>query len=390
MKTYSGAFAGSQIRPLIDNATESVWIVSPWLGKEYAQLLVALSRKGIDVRIITSKVDSNLESLTLLKACENQNLTLLVLDKEKPNDKGVFIHAKIYVADQKFAISGSANLTFSGLNKNIETLSIAETPEEVQQVETAFMRLWLKYEKSGLPKEALSSGTSYLIIKSLPLATGNTFLGSKNVQDVKLTYYPYFVFEFVFRGSVRAPPLFFEDKGFVVLDCITREILVDGLLLNEAISYPVSEYILNTENKYKLEIVQPQTEYRAAKELVLDYIIRKNTKKYQQFYGSRSYDRLFVPRKSDISFLKSYLASVPILTFDSDNGGGLRHSSSVLGSSGRLFLDLIYCPICQRKVTPNSMLHCEACGTLLCRNCIKESGLIFQKMLCPSCYSNKH
>lgn len=67
MKTYSGINAGSQIRPLIDNAQESVWIVSPWLGKEYASFLASMSQRGLEVRIITSKVDFNLESIEILK-----------------------------------------------------------------------------------------------------------------------------------------------------------------------------------------------------------------------------------------------------------------------------------------------------------------------------------
>ena len=79
IKTYSGSNAGSKIRPLLDNAKDSVWIVSPWLGKEYAELLARLSQKGIEVRIITSKVDYNINSVEILKAFENPNLTYLIL-----------------------------------------------------------------------------------------------------------------------------------------------------------------------------------------------------------------------------------------------------------------------------------------------------------------------
>ena len=150
MKTYSGSNAGSKIKPLLEHAEESVWITSPWLGKEYARLLTSLSKKGVEVRIITSKVDYNLESLEILKACENPNLNFLVLDKDSHDDRATFIHAKTYLVDKKFGISGSANLTYSGLNTNVENLSIAETEQEVQQMESDFMRLWLKYEKKSM------------------------------------------------------------------------------------------------------------------------------------------------------------------------------------------------------------------------------------------------
>ena len=396
MKTYSGSNAGSKIRPLLDNAEESVWIVSPWLGKEYAKLLATLSQKGIEVRIITSKVDFNLESLEILKACENQNLSYLVLDRERTDEKGVFIHAKIYLVDKKFGISGSANLTYSGLNTNVETLSIAENSDEVQQIENDFMRLWLKYEKNSLSKEALSSGTSYSIKKALPLASKGEFLETKSVQNTKLTYYPYYFFEFIFRGSVRSPPLSFEDKGFLVMDGITRQIIDDDMLINEINNKPVVDYVLNTENKYKIEIVQPKTDYRESRELALDYIIRKNTRNYKQYYQNRGgyggvtgYDRLYVPRRYDISFLKNYLVSVPVWSIESNNTDGLRHSSSILASSGYLWRDMIYCPICQGKTRASDTVNCEVCGKVSCRNCIHETGFIFKKKLCPTCYQNR-
>ena len=50
-----------------------------------------------------------------------------------------FIHSKIYIVDKKQAISGSANLTNSGLNYNVESLNIAKNADEVQQLEVDFM-----------------------------------------------------------------------------------------------------------------------------------------------------------------------------------------------------------------------------------------------------------
>jgi phosphatidylserine/phosphatidylglycerophosphate/cardiolipin synthase-like enzyme len=68
MKTYCDSNGGSQIEPVLWNARESVWIISPWLGKDYAEELVSLSQKGIEVKIITSYVDLNIESIEILKA----------------------------------------------------------------------------------------------------------------------------------------------------------------------------------------------------------------------------------------------------------------------------------------------------------------------------------
>src|SRR3990170_7612286 len=129
MKTYCDSNAGSQIEKFLWNARESVWIISPWIGKNYAERLAFLSQKGIEVRIVTSNVDYNGESLEVFKVSENPNLMLLVLDKEKD----AFIHSKIYIVDKRHAISGSANFTYSGLNKNVESLNIAENEEEIQK-----------------------------------------------------------------------------------------------------------------------------------------------------------------------------------------------------------------------------------------------------------------
>ena len=41
MKTYSGNNAGSEIEPVLWNARESVWIISPWLAKDYAMRLAS-------------------------------------------------------------------------------------------------------------------------------------------------------------------------------------------------------------------------------------------------------------------------------------------------------------------------------------------------------------
>lgn len=169
MKTYSGSDAGSLIEPILWNAKKSAWVISPWLGQKYAEQLAILSQKGIEVRIITSNEDYNLESLEILKASENPNLLLLVLRKEKPDVKPTFVHAKIYIADNELAVQGSANLTYSGLHSNVESLSIAETKEEVQQIEMEFRRIWMEFENKSMSKEELSSGTSYSIKNALLL-----------------------------------------------------------------------------------------------------------------------------------------------------------------------------------------------------------------------------
>ena len=168
MKTYCGSTAGSLLEPMLWDAQESIWVISPWIGKYYAEKLVSFVEKGVEVRIITSNVDYNRESHAIFKAYDNQRLFLLVLDQNKV----AFIHSKIYIVDKKYAISGSANLTNSGLNYNVESLNIAKNLGEVQQLEMDFMRLWMEFENKQMSNDELSTVKNYAIKDALPLKTG--------------------------------------------------------------------------------------------------------------------------------------------------------------------------------------------------------------------------
>ena len=392
MKTYSGSNAGSQIEPVLWNARESVWIISPWLGKDYAVRLASLSQKGTEVRLITSNVDYNIESLEVLKASENSNLMLLVLNKDKPDAKANFIHAKIYLADRKYAISGSANLTYSGLNSNVESLSIAETEEEILMIERDFMSIWMDFERKSMSKDELVSGSTYSIRNALPLSSNFREFEQLNIEGKELIYRPYYFFEFIFRGSVRSPPLEFRDNGFVVLDGVTRQIISDDQLVEEINNNPKADYVLKTDNKYPVTILKPIIQdYREAKELVLDYIINKNTRHYKQYYqnrggygGTMGYDRLYVPRPYEVSFVKSYFVQVPIWYIELYDPDG-KKQKILYGSSGKEWCEYLYCPECQKKTYSSQSVACEVCGKKVCQNCITRAGIIFRKNLCRPC-----
>jgi len=52
-----------------------------------------------------------------------------------------FIHAKFYIGDNE-AITGSANLTYRGMHKNIEHLEISSDPDYVEKLRAEFWRMW--------------------------------------------------------------------------------------------------------------------------------------------------------------------------------------------------------------------------------------------------------
>ena len=52
------------------------------------------------------------------------------------------LHAKMLIIDQRLYISGSFNLTTSGLRENIELINISSDPEEIEEAIREFDNLW--------------------------------------------------------------------------------------------------------------------------------------------------------------------------------------------------------------------------------------------------------
>ncbi len=52
-----------------------------------------------------------------------------------------FIHAKLYISENA-AMTGSANLTYRGMHKNIEQIEIIRSEEGIRRLRQEFMRLW--------------------------------------------------------------------------------------------------------------------------------------------------------------------------------------------------------------------------------------------------------
>jgi phosphatidylserine/phosphatidylglycerophosphate/cardiolipin synthase-like enzyme len=50
--------------------------------------------------------------------------------------------AKLYIVDEEVALAGSANLTYSGMNRNIERLEVKTSTSEIGQEIEAFLDLW--------------------------------------------------------------------------------------------------------------------------------------------------------------------------------------------------------------------------------------------------------
>jgi phosphatidylserine/phosphatidylglycerophosphate/cardiolipin synthase-like enzyme len=383
MRTYLGTNAGSQIEPFLWNAKKSIWIIVPWIGRAYAERLAPLSHKGIEIRIITSNDVGNTESLEIITASKNSNLRLMVLSKEKVS----FPHAKIYIADNEFAVSGSANFTYSGMKSSVENLTIAETNEEVQKIRSDFMNMWMAFDAKCMSDEELTFGAAHSIRDALPLSINFKDANHQSIRDKKLVYYPYYFFEFSFRVPVgSSPEQWFNDSGFIVLDATSRQIVNDGQLIEEIKNNPVSDYFLKTDNKFRLTSRQQTIkDLQEAKELALTYIIEKNTRQYEQYYGNRTYHKTFRPYPSVIRFTRSGFVQVPVWYIEVFDSNISHYENVVFGASATKWTEIIYCPECQKKFWIGQTENCELCGKKVCTACITKSGLIFKKKVCRSC-----
>ncbi|MDE1846217.1 MAG: phospholipase D family protein [Candidatus Micrarchaeota archaeon] len=179
--SYSGKECHRYVERLIKEG-KSLLIVSPYIDSYYAKFLLANSR-GKTIRVLSSSIDSRAKSLltkgkfptgmalfavwvllldVLLyllglfgyaiyaSALLAMLLILLLLSLGKrPKNialkiPGEFVHAKMYLSEGR-AINGSANLTYSGMHKNVEHIEIIEDETQRRELEAQFWKIWNSY-----------------------------------------------------------------------------------------------------------------------------------------------------------------------------------------------------------------------------------------------------
>ncbi len=107
---------------LIERAQQEIVVVGYVLTEAASivfERLAAAQRRGIQVILIGDRME---EKLPVLRACWPQGLRLPVLytRAETPDDTRAALHAKLAIADQRYMLVTSANLTYHGLAGNIE------------------------------------------------------------------------------------------------------------------------------------------------------------------------------------------------------------------------------------------------------------------------------
>jgi phosphatidylserine/phosphatidylglycerophosphate/cardiolipin synthase-like enzyme len=148
---YIGINAGKKLKGSIDNAKESIKILSPYLSESEISELEKMRTKFINedkkVRfsIITSASDkdtnpSHREALRKLVVKVNKNYettfnTVFVYDNS--------VHAKLYIIDDKIAYGGSLNFTYKGLFSNFETCTTIFDEKSVKELSDYFDKFFI-------------------------------------------------------------------------------------------------------------------------------------------------------------------------------------------------------------------------------------------------------
>ncbi|HUY70443.1 MAG TPA: phospholipase D-like domain-containing protein [Candidatus Baltobacteraceae bacterium] len=181
---YSGDSSYRFVDKLIAADSRKLLVVSPYIGNSYAKMLISEARRK-KVYVVTSQ--SSLEydnsvlkgipeigamkrylkpmayfsvitafaiyfnlsyfvyplvaivlvfvALTYLTYRKTQSNFMLKVSREK------FVHEKLYINDSE-AIVGSANLTFSGMHKNVEHIQMIRDMKKRDALEDHFKKLW--------------------------------------------------------------------------------------------------------------------------------------------------------------------------------------------------------------------------------------------------------
>ena len=181
-KAYSGNEGYKHVERLF-RSSRSIDIITPYIGIQYAKMLYSLAGSGKRIRIIITKgQDSNSAAISYLRPKVRSNIryslasavsfiafvllylvslqyeaimllllfllfTFLAL-RRAPSNRSIsvkyapgFVHEKIYIGDSE-AITGSANLTYSGMHKNTEYLEVIRDSDRIDALEKHFSTLW--------------------------------------------------------------------------------------------------------------------------------------------------------------------------------------------------------------------------------------------------------
>ena len=133
-----------EIKLVCSQAEKEVLICSAWITPEgIRQILESLPDKPLNIKILVRAAE-----LKDLQITSNRVFSYLNRLKDKHSIEYAFhnsLHAKFIVIDNKFALLGSANITYSGIEPeggNIEAAVLIEDQKEIEKLREYFFQIW--------------------------------------------------------------------------------------------------------------------------------------------------------------------------------------------------------------------------------------------------------
>lgn len=139
---------GRIVEPILQSAKREILISSPFISDHYVKTLIKEKvESGVVVRIITAPSAEGEENVYHQRALDE----LKRLEEKYENLKIKIVndlHAKLYIIDRRYAVTGSANLTVKGMKYNIEHIEVKTDDRSISEFIKSFERLWSDTEQT--------------------------------------------------------------------------------------------------------------------------------------------------------------------------------------------------------------------------------------------------
>ncbi|MDW7662650.1 MAG: phospholipase D-like domain-containing protein [Bacillota bacterium] len=134
---------GMVIYDMISNAKESITItgysISDYVS-DLIDLIIDKSRKGVYVNLYLNEYENKKDQLQKLFIFNNRYIKIYNYNKNE-KDRMASLHAKVIVADRRYAFISSSNLSYHGFESNIELGVMLDSPKKSSEIEEMLKKL---------------------------------------------------------------------------------------------------------------------------------------------------------------------------------------------------------------------------------------------------------
>ena len=140
------------LQKLIKDTEKSLTITGYSVSEYFADMLdviIKKSQQGVYVRLYLNDIEKQKGALDRLIAYQSRFLQVYEYQKQE-DDKMAALHAKLLVSDVKKSLISSANLSYHGMQGNVEMGFLLESHEKAKQIEEVMkemvrMKVFSKY-----------------------------------------------------------------------------------------------------------------------------------------------------------------------------------------------------------------------------------------------------